>query len=605
MSAVARNRNEIPQQYQWNIESIFATPEAWETAVSQFQDQLKEISQFKGRLHEGATVLADYLTAADALATAVGKIYVYASLSYSVDTTNQKAAARNDQARGLYGMMMAAIAFAQPEMLTIGFTTLRKWLTEDERLADYGHYLDRLETQQAHIRSAEVEQVLGLVQDAFGTAAATHGILANADLKFETAVGSDDQTYDITQGTIGSLLSHADREVRRTAWEHYADAHLAFKNTMANALSAGVKQDVFYMRVRGYSSSLEAALANTFIPTAVFHNLIDTYKANLPTWHRYWAIRRRALGYDKLHMYDIKAPMSLNPPVVRYETAVDWIATGMLPLGQEYAATLRSGALEDRWVDVYPNKGKRMGAFSSGVKGTNPFIMMSYSDDLFGLSTLAHELGHSMHSYLTWQTQKNLSYSRYGLFVAEVASNFNQAMVRAHLLETHSDPEFQIAIIEEAMSNFHRYFFIMPTLARFELEIHERIERGQALNADSLIDLLADLFSEGYGDEVVIDRERIGITWAAFHTHMYANFYVYQYATGISAAHSLAQDILAGKAKASNNFLNFLKAGGSVYPLEALKIAGVDMTSPEPVETTFGILAGYVDRLEALVGQRK
>jgi oligoendopeptidase F len=604
MTAVARKRDEIPQQYQWHIESIFATVETWETAVSQFQQQLKEIDQFKGHLHESPTILADYLTAADALTTAVGKIYVYAGLSYSVDTTNQTAAARNDQARGLFGMTIAATAFAQPEMLAIGFETLRKWLSEDERLADYGHYLDRLEQQQAHVRSAEVEQVLGMARDAFGTASATHGFLANADLKFETAVGNDGQTHDITQGTIGSLLTHADREVRRSAWEHYADAHLAFKNTMANALSAGVKQDVFNMRVRGYESSLEAALAQTFIPTAVFHNLIDTYKANLPTWHRYWAIRRRALGYDKLHVYDIKAPLSLNPPKVKYETAVDWIATGMLPLGQEYAHTQRSGALEERWVDVYPNKGKRMGAFSSGIKGTNPFIMMSYSDDLFGLSTLAHELGHSMHSYLTWQTQENLSYSRYGLFVAEVASNFNQAMVRAHLLESNSDPEFQIAIIEEAMSNFHRYFFIMPTLARFELQIHERVERGQALNADSLIDLLADLFSEGYGDEVVVDRERIGITWAAFHTHMYANFYVYQYATGISAAHSLAQEILAGKEGAADNFLNFLKAGGSVYPLEALKIAGVDMTSPESVETTFGVLAGYVDRLEALVARR-
>ena len=605
MSAVARNRDEIPQQYQWDVESIFATPEAWETAVSQFQSQLKEIGAFKGRLHEGATVLADYLTAADELATAVGKIFVYASLTYSVDTTNQAAAGRNDRGRGLFGMTMAATAFAQPEMLAIGFDTLRSWLTQDERLAEYGHYLDRLEQQQAYVRSAEVEQVLGMVRDAFGTAAATHGILANADLQIEPAVGSDGQTYAVTQGTIGGLITHADREVRRTAWEHYADAHLDFKNTMANALAAGVKQDVFNMRVRNYDSSLAAALSSTFIPTDVFHNLINTYKANLPTWHRYWNIRRRALGYETLHPYDVKAPLSLNPPKVPYETAVDWIATGMLPLGQEYASTLRTGALENRWVDVYPNKGKRMGAFSSGIKGTHPFIMMSYTDDLFGLSTLAHELGHSMHSYLTWQNQQNLTYSRYGLFVAEVASNFNQAMVRAHLLKTNSDPEFQIAIIEEAMSNFHRYFFIMPTLARFELEIHERVERGQAHNADSLNELLADLFSEGFGDEVAIDRERVGITWAQFHTHMYANFYVYQYATGISAAHSLSQAILAGTPSASDNFLNFLKAGGSVFPLDALKIAGVDMTSPEPVETTFKVLAGYVDRLEKLVGQRK
>jgi oligoendopeptidase F len=290
--------------------------------------------------------------------------------------------------------------------------------------------------------------------------------------------------------------------------------------------------------------------------------------------------------------------------VVPYETAVNWIAAGMQPLGDEYVSVLRRGCLEERWVDVYPNQGKRMGAFSAGVPGTRPFIMMSYSDDLFGLSTLAHELGHSLHSYYTWQNQKILAYARYGLFVAEVASNFNQAMVRAHLLATQPDPEFQIAVIEEAMANFHRYFFIMPTLARFELEIHERVERGEALTADSLIDLMADLFAEGFGDEVVMDRERVGITWAEFHTHLYSNFYVYQYATGISAAHALADSILAGKPGAANNYFSFLKAGGSVYPLDALQLAGVDMTMPTAVETTFGVLAGYVDRLEQLIAAR-
>lgn len=604
MTTQTRKREEIPTQYKWDVESIFATPDEWETAVSHYQQLLQAIAQYRGRLGEGPDVLADYLAASETISQAMGKLYVYASSNYSVETTNQEAAARNDRARGLFGQTMAATAFARPELLAIGFDTLRDWLAADERLAPYAHFLDRLERQQTHVRSAEVEQLLGMVQDAFGTAAATHGILANADLQFAPAVGSDGQTYAITQGTIGGLLTHADREVRRTAWENYADAHLAYQNSMANALAAGIKQDVFFMRARGYNSSLEAALDNAFIPTDVFHNLINTFKANLPTWHRYWAIRRRALGYETLHPYDIKAPLSLNPPVVPYETAVDWIATGMLPLGQEYASILRAGSLEERWVDVYPNEGKRMGAFSSGVKGTHPFIMMSYTDDLFGLSTLAHELGHSMHSYYTWQNQDISAYTRYGLFVAEVASNFNQAMVRAHLLNQSDDPEFQIAVIEEAMSNFHRYFFIMPTLARFELEIHQRIERGQALNAAGLNSLLADLFSEGYGDEMAQDRDRIGITWAQFHTHMYSNFYVYQYATGISAAHALAQDILAGKPGAADNYLAFLKAGGSVYPLDALQIAGVDMTAPTAVETTFAVLADYVDRLEQLITQR-
>jgi oligoendopeptidase F len=250
-------------------------------------------------------------------------------------------------------------------------------------------------------------------------------------------------------------------------------------------------------------------------------------------------------------------------------------------------------------VDYACNKGKREGAFSSGAYDTHPFIMMSYNDDLFSLSTLAHELGHSMHSYYSRRTQPYI-YSRYSLFVAEVASNFNQAMVRDHLFKTQTDPAFQIALIEEAMSNYHRYFFIMPTLARFELEMHERLERGAPLNADGMIDLMADLFKEGYGAEVEFDHDRIGITWAQF-AHLYMNFYVYMYATGISGAHALAQDILDGVPGAAEKYLVFLKAGGSLYPLDALRMAGVDLTAPEPVEQAFAVLADLVGRLEKLI----
>jgi oligoendopeptidase F len=287
-------------------------------------------------------------------------------------------------------------------------------------------------------------------------------------------------------------------------------------------------------------------------------------------------------------------------PHVPFEQSVEWICEGMRPLGAEYVGVMRDGLVEQRWVDIYPNKGKRMGAYSDGLPGTHPFILMSYNDDIFSMSTLAHELGHSMHSYLTWQNQP-LVYSDYSLFVAEVASNFNQAMVRAHLLATNADRDFQIAVIEEAMSNFHRYFFVMPTLARLELAIHKRAERGEALTADTLIGLMADLLQEGYGDEVHVDRERVGITWGQFSTHLYSNFYVYQYATGISAANALAANILADQPGAVENYLAFLKAGSSLYPLDALKLAGVDMASPAPVETAFGLLASMVDRLEALV----
>ncbi len=605
MSQILRERHEIPQAHTWDTESIFPSVDAWETAVEKAQADIKKAEQFKGRLAEGPAVLADYLEFAEQLLRQVSRASVYASLNYSVNTEDQEAAGRNDRGRGLFGQLAAATAFAQPEMIAIGFDTLRDWQTQEPRLAIYTHYFERLETQSKHIRSAEVEQLLGMVQDAFRTASSTHPVLANAELKFKAAVDSDGNEYDVAQASIRNLLGDQDRTLRRSAWENYADEHLAYKNTMANALAAGVKQNVFMARARGYNSALEASTNSDFIPTEVFHNLIDTFKANLGTWHRYWAIRRKALGYDKLYEYDLKAPLSLNPPQVSYEQAVDYIAEGMSPLGEEYTAALRRGCLEERWVDIYPNKGKRMGAFSSGTAGTHPFIFMSFTEDLFGMSTLAHELGHSMHSYFTRRSQPIVPYMYYGLFAAEVASNFNQAMVRAYLLEKFDDPEFQIAVIEEAMANFYRYFYIMPTLARFELAIHERVEKGQALSANYLNSLLADLIGEVYGDEVELDRDRSGITWAEFHTHMYANFYVYKYATGISGAHALAYDILGGKEAAVENYLKFLHAGGSMYPMDVLKMAGVDMSSPEPVEKTFAMFADLVDRLEVLVDQRK
>jgi oligoendopeptidase F len=595
-------RAEIPVEHTWDTASIFATPEDWETAVGRLDTAVDEVAKYRGRLGSGPDVLARYLAAADEVERQVARVCLYARLTYSVDTTDQQAAGRNDRALGIRATTTAALAFARPEMLAIGSETLRRWLVEDERLAPYDHVFDRLERQRAHVRSADVEEVLGLVSGPFGTAAATHGVLANTDLRFPEARGADGATYDVTQGTIGTLVAHADREVRRTAWEGYADAHLAFANTMAHALATGIKHDVFVMRARGHRSSLAAALESTFIPVEIFHTLIETFRRNLPTWHRYWRVRRRMLGYETLREYDIKAPLTSSSPRVPYETAVHWIGEGMRPLGDEYVSVLTRGATTERWVDIYPNVGKRMGAFSSGAPGTKAFIMMSYHDDLAGLSTLAHELGHSMHSYYTFRTQDVVASTRYGLFLAEVASNFNQALVREHLFRTQTDPDFQIALIEEAMSNFHRYFFIMPTLARFELEIHERAERGKALTAATLNALMAELFAEGYGDELTMDTERTGITWAQFHTHLYSNFYVYQYATGIAAAHALAEGVSAGLPGAADRYLAFLQAGGSGYPLDTLRAAGVDMTTPEPVDRAFEVLSGLVDRLEALAG---
>ena len=598
------SRAEIPVEYTWDTTSLFATPDAWAVAFDQVLAQLPGIKPFQGHLGESPEQLADCLALHETIAQAAQRIGMYAFLGYSVDTNDQAAVARHSRASTLSSQVQAAMAFIEPELMAVGFATLFHWVETAPCLAIYRHYFEYLQHTQAHVRSAEVEELLGQVNDAFQTASTVHGVLANADLQIEGATTTNGALVEVIHGNMSALLSDADRTVRRTAWEHYADAHLAYKNTMAACLSTGVKQNVFKARARGYASSLAASLYPNDIPLEVFHNLITTYRQHLPTWHRYWRVRRQALGLDKLHEYDIKAPLTAVKTPVTYPQAVDWIAAGMQPLGDEYVNILRRGALEQRWVDIYPNKGKRAGAYSYGGPGTHPFIFMSYNDDLFSLSTLAHELGHSLHSYYSWQTQPPI-YARYTLFAAEVASNFNQALVRAHLLTTQMDRDFQIGVIEEAMSNFHRYFFIMPTLARFELEIHERVERGQALNAESLIQLMADLFAEGYGGEVELDVQRIGITWAEFSTHLYSNFYVFQYATGIAGAHALAEKILANEPGAVDRYLTFLKAGGSAYPLDALKQAGVDLTTPEPVEQTFAVLAGLVDRLAQLVNSKQ
>ncbi|MDQ6917893.1 MAG: oligoendopeptidase F [Candidatus Dormibacteraeota bacterium] len=599
-------RKDVPVEHTWDAASIFPTPAAWEEEYRAVERRLPDLAEFRGRLADGAATLVDWFTASEAVEAAFSRLYVYAYMFYAVDSTDQVASARLDRSMGLGSRVDAATSFAEPELLGIGFEKLRDWSQDEPRLAGYRHYFEILERKSQHVRSAEVEELLSQAAEPFGTAALIHGVLANADLTFAPAQASDGDQNEVAQGTINALLASTDRDLRRNAYESYADAHLAVKNTMAACIATGVKRDVFIARARRYGSALEAALGPNHIPLEVFHNMLDTFRRHIPTWHRYWAVRRRALGLDRLHVYDTRATLTRGQLPVSYRQAVDWVLEGVAPLGSEYGQALRRGVLEQRWVDIYPNKGKRMGAFSLPGYGTNPFIFLSFNDDIFSMSTLAHEIGHSMHSYYSNATQP-IVYARYGLFVAEVASNFHQALVRAHLLATNPDPEFQISVIEEAMANFHRYFFVMPSLARFELEVHERVERGEALNADAMNVLMADLMIEVYGDEVELregDRDRIGSTWAQFHTHLYSNFYVYQYATGIAGANWLAERVMAGEQGAAENYLAFIKTGSSLFPLDALRLAGVDMTRREPVEKAFAVMASMVERLERLVDER-
>jgi oligoendopeptidase F len=598
------SRQEVDRRFRWNSESVFPDATAWDAAASTLLARLPDLGEFKGHLADGPDTLADWFDTAEKLQRLMAKLQVYTGMEYSCDVGDPAAAARADRVRSVAAQLGAAMSFARPEMIAIGFPKLREWVASTPRLSHLGHYFDRLEVLREHIRQPEVEEVLSQVTDPLATAVSAHSVLANTDVKFEPAAGVDGPE-EVAQGTISLLLTSPDRETRRTAYESYADAHLAVRHAMAASLAGGIKRDVFYARARRFSSSLEAALAPNHVPPQVFHNVIRAFRDHLGTWHRYWRVRRRALGLATMKAYDTRAPLA--PPVrVPYEQAVDWIAEGVSPLGDEYVRVLRRGALDDRWVDVYPNKGKRMGAFSSGSSDTFPFIFMSYNDDIYSMSTLAHELGHSMHSYHARRTQPFV-YSNYGLFQAEVASNMHQALTRRYLLETKKDLNFQIAVIEEAMSNFQRYFFIMPSLARLELDIHERAERGGALTADYLNGLMADLIAEVYGDEIDMsgpDRDRAGSTWAQFHTHLYSNFYVFQYATGIAGAHHLAERVGAGEPRAVEDYLAFLKSAGSMYPLDGLKLAGVDMSSPEPVQAAFATLADMVTRLEQLTAPR-
>jgi oligoendopeptidase F len=602
MSTPIPPRSKVNKKYTWNAESVFKTKKDWETEVDGILADLPNIKKFAGRLGESAETLAEAFDHVEELTKRLLHVLVYAGFSYNVDTTNQASSAMYGRTQAVYGQVAATTAFINPELLQIGRAKLDQWMSQNPKLAIQAHTLDNLFRKQAHVRSGEVEEILGMASDPLGGAGNSSSMLTNADFKFAPARDSKGKKIIVTQGNFHTtLMEHPDRKLRQSAFESYMDRHLEFKNTLAANLTTSIKANVFYSQARKHESSLSASLFENNIPVEVFHNLINTFKKKLPVWHRYFEIRRKALKLKEVTYYDMWAPIAGKKTKVPYEKAVDLICESLAPLGRDYIDTIRQGCLRDRWVDVYPNQGKSNGAFSWGAAGTHPFIMMSYTDEVGSMSTLAHELGHSMHSYLTWKHQP-LAYSDYSLFVAEVASNFNQAMMRGHLLKTVTDTNFLISLIEEAVGgNFFRYFFQMPTLARFELETHQRIERGESLTADSMQELMADLFTEGFGPKVRVDRPRVGMVWSTF-GHLFSDYYVYAYATGISGAHALSGRILRNEPNAVNDYLGFLKSGSSVYPLDVLKKAGVDLMTPQAVEETFAVMEGYIDRLEELVG---
>jgi len=593
-------REDVPLEYTWDLESMYPSPEAWEEAFNNLERALPQLASLQSRLGESPASLKAYFELFERLGPEMYKLYNYAGRRFDVDTTNQANAARVSRAQGLAARFMAAIAFAEPELLALTPETINQFMAEEPALKRYRHYFDNLMRLKPHVRSAEVEAVMAQASDALSTPANIYTVLANADLKFGDARTSKNRRVQVAQGNIDELLSSPDRTLRKSAWERFADGFLSMKNTFAEIMAGKVKATVLRARVHNYPDSLSAALAPSNIPAQVFHNVIDACNRHLDIWHRYWEVRRRALGLEKMEVCDVFAPLA-KPPRVTYKQAVRWIVEGLRPLGAAYVRAVKRGLTTERWVDVYPNLGKRDGAYSAGSYGTKPYIFMSYSEQgLSSLSTLAHEIGHSMHTLLTCQSQPFI-YSEYSIFAAEVTSNFNQALVRAHLLKLDRGRDFEIAVVQEAMDNFHRYLFLMPINAQFEHWMHTTVEQGGALTADAMSAKLVELFRRGYGDAVALDEPRVGVTWMQF-SHFFADYYVWQYASGISAANALADAVLSGEPGVVARYLDFLKAGSAMYPLDALKMAGIDMTQPEPLDRAFQVLARFVSRLEQLVG---
>ncbi|NLG09050.1 MAG: oligoendopeptidase F [Deinococcales bacterium] len=598
-------RAELDPAYTWDLAATYPDEHAYLADLEATEAALQRLVGYQGRLGESAVVLADFFDLYWQTLATLQKLNIYANMPLAVDQGDQTARARAGRFQALATRANGALAFMRPELLELGQERVAAFMEAEPRLRYLERYFERLEASRPYVRSLEVEQVLGQLGDALGTAMRAYNSLANGELPFRPVTDAEGREREVARSTYGALIGSPDRGVRERAFVSYTDGFLAHADTLAELYLGRVKESAFTARVRGYPSTVEEQLTPREVPREVLTNVLAVFEANLGVWHRYWEARRKLLGVEELKEHDVFAPLSKAPPRPTYREAVEWIVAGMEPLGEEYVSILRHGLTEERWVDVYPNRGKRDGAFCAHAYRGQPYIMMSYQDDLGSVSTLAHELGHAMHSRLLEQVQP-LANAGYAMMVAETASNFNQALLRPYLLERFTEGDERLALLEEAFGNFHRYFFIMPTLVRFELEVHQAVERGEGLTSSRLNEIMRRLFQEGYGDAIRAD-ERTGITWATF-GHLFVPFYTFQYAAGISAAAALASDVREGyergDASAAERYLGFLRTGSAEDPVTQLRRAGVDMTTPAPIEKAFAVLEGYVTQLEELADAR-
>ena len=590
-------RSAVNTEDTWDISSLYADETTWEDDFARVGAMLPEMEQLQGTLHAGPVALVRVFQTQENVSKLAERVLVYAALRADEDTGNAHFQSLDERANTLIAQVGAATSWIDPELLQLSDEQLREYLANEPALTVYTRTIEELIRMRPHVRSAEVEELLAQASEVTRGPGAIFGMFNDADIKFPTITDENGREIEVTHGRYLRLLENADQRVRRDTFMSVHQTYKAFRNTLAATYAANVRANIFYARAHGYASALEAKLKPHDIPLAVYGNLISTVHANLPKLHRYLRLRKKILGVEELHTYDLYTHLTkTEQPNIDFERGASLILAGMEPLGGEYTSILGNG-LESRWIDRYENKGKRSGAYSWGAYTSQPFILMNYQHNLNSVFTLAHELGHSMHSYLTRQTQPYV-YGHYTLFVAEVASTLNEALLAEHMLRTTDDPQLRLQLVTQQIDDIRGTLLRQTLFAEFELEAHRMAEAGEALTADNLSALYRRLIERYYGAELTFDDE-LDVEWARI-PHFYRSFYVYQYATGISAALALADKIAHEGQSATTHYLEFLRGGSSKSSIELLRDAGVDMATPEPVQRAMDTFDSLLDTLEEL-----
>lgn len=593
-----KQRHEIPKKYKWNIEAMYPDEGQWDKDVADSVARSEAFTKFQGKLTESTSTLLEALRERDAIWQKLEHAFVYAAMKKDEDNREDKYQAMDDKCGSAIAKVSAAMSFFTPELLEASEETILGYIAEEEGLKQYEFLLKAALKEKEHILSAAEENIMAQMSEVLGATNDVFKMLNNADLTFGTVVDEDGDEVTLTHGNYITFMESQDREVRKQAFTNMYEAYKKLNNTIATNYNYNTKTDVVGARIRKYASSLNAALDGNDIPTDVYRNLIAEVRKSLPVVHKYIELRKRVLGVDKLQMYDVYVPLvNLPKKDISFEEAVEMMAEGLAPLGDEYINQVRAG-IKEGWIDVYENQGKTSGAYSFGSYSSMPYILLNYTNTIKDVFTIVHEMGHSMHSHYTRKTQP-YTYGDHSIFTAEVASTVNESLLIQHLLKTENDPEMRKYLINFYIEEFRTTLFRQTMFAEFELMAHEELEKGGVLTAQWLNDTYEQLNSDYFGPAMDKD-EYIKYEWSRI-PHFYRGFYVYQYATGYSAATAISSKILNEGSEARDNYIEFLKSGSSNYPVELLKIAGVDMASPEPVKMAMETFKNLVDEFEKLL----